>query len=831
MVGIVLVSHSRALALSVQELVRSMTGPTLPLAIAAGAGDDHKELGTDAVEIAEAIVSVRGNEGVLVLMDMGSAILSSETALDLLDEPLRANIRFCAAPFVEGAVASGVIANLGASLDEVCAEALASLKQKEGALSSGHPVESAKPQTPIPHSNGIAKNEATTRLTIRNLHGLHARPAARLITETRPFRSAITVRNLTNHRGPVSIKSLSSLAGLEILQGNEIEVAATGDDASDALKKIAELVEDGLGDSLAPSPKGTPSPAAKSNGAPVPISSGIAIGIGIYSKNIQFEVPQELATDIAHEVDQLQTALAAAQKGLENKREDMSASVGAANAGIYEAQILALQDPELIENAVRIIKDEKANAALAWDRANRQIVKRYESLQDAYLRERAVDLEDVGRQVLNILVGKRPATPLLTEPGVLIADNLTPFQVSTLSRDLVQGVVLLDGGPTAHSSILLKAMGIPAIVQARGKLSAIDLERPNIVAFDGASGQVWLNPDDVLLDELKLRQVDDRKRQEMEKDACLLPAATLDGHQVEIFANIGDVSEVEAALHSGAEGVGLLRTEFLFLDRDSAPTEEEQIRSLLAIAGKMEGKTLVVRTLDAGGDKNLPYLKTTPEENPFLGVRAIRLCFSHEDLFTTQLRAILRAGHGHDFQIMFPMIANITDLNRATECLEKVHRDLEAEKIPHLWPIRTGIMIEIPSAAIQAESMANHADFFSIGTNDLTQYTLAADRGNPELASYQDALHPAVLRLIEMVVSAARKHGRLVAVCGEAASDEKAAALFVGLGVQELSLTSAKIPHIKACLRRQSLASLQKLAHSALHCHTAAEVRALPTPI
>jgi phosphoenolpyruvate-protein phosphotransferase len=302
---------------------------------------------------------------------------------------------------------------------------------------------------------------------------------------------------------------------------------------------------------------------------------------------------------------------------------------------------------------------------------------------------------------------------------------------------------------------------------------------------------------------------------------------TTDGHPVEIFANIGDVSEVEVALKFGAEGVGLLRTEFLFLDRAAAPTEEEQFKALRVIADRMNGKPLVVRTLDAGGDKELPYLNMPGEDNPFLGVRAIRLSFSHEDIFNTQLRAILRAGHERDVRVMFPMIASLADLDRATNCLKQVHRQLDKENVPHLWPVKTGIMIEIPSAALLAEAMARHAEFFSIGTNDLTQYTLAADRGNPGLASYHDALHPSVLRLISMVVDGARKHHRLVAVCGEAASDERAAAVFVGLGVQELSMASAKIPHVKACLRRQTLASMQKLAYSALHCHTAAEVRGL----
>ena len=825
MVGIVLVSHSRSLALAVQELVRSMTGPGLPLAIAAGAGENHAELGTDAVEISEAIQSVKGPEGVLVLMDMGSAILSAETALDLLDEKQRDHIRFCSAPFVEGAVASGVTANLGASLDEVFAEAIAALKQKQTALDSNLPATEEKP--PAAEASG-----PSIRVTVRNPHGLHARPAARLINETKSLRCEITVRNLRNNRGPVPLRSLSSLALLEILQDNEIEVAASGEDAATALEIIRRLVESGLGESLPGSsaPKIPPAKAVaprQASAGPVPISGGIAIGTGFYFRSAKLEIPQHQAADVTVEINRLRTALASAQKALQARQEKMSASVGEANAGIYAAQILSLQDPEWIEGAARLIKDEGLNAAAAWDRVNRQMVSRYGSLTDPYLRERAADLEDVGRQVLELLTAKSAATPMLTEPRILVADALTPYQVSCLNPKLALGVILLDGGPTAHASILLKALGVPAIVQARSAFADADWHDLRTLAFDGSTGQVWRQPDEGFLAELRYQQEEDRQRDQDERASSSLPVTTRDRHPVEVFANIGDATEVEGALLAGAEGVGLLRTEFLFLERDTAPTEDEQYRALLAIAEKLKGRPLIVRTLDVGGDKELPYLRLPREENPFLGARALRLCFTHTELFATQLRAILRAGHGRDLRIMFPMVATITDLNRATACLEQVHRDLEAQHVPHLWPVKVGIMIEIPSAALQAETLARQADFFSIGTNDLTQYTLAADRGNPDLAHYQDALHPAVLRLIEMVVAGARKHHRLVAVCGEAASDERSAAVFVGLGVHELSLSGAKIPHIKATLRQQSFANLQQLALSALHCHTAAEVRAL----
>lgn len=845
MVGLVLVSHSRSLASSVEEMVRSMTGPTLSIALAAGIGKDHKELGTDAVEIAEAIVSVKGDDGVVVLMDMGSAILSAETALDLLDAPLRANVRFCAAPFVEGAVAAGVTANLGAPLDEVCAEAMAALKHKETALSSIPPAPVVQKPPPLPirppplpiieiKSNAGGAVEKL-RLTIRNVHGLHARPAARLITEAKPFKSQITIRNVTNQRGPVSVLSLSSLAALEILRGNEIEFAARGEDAKTALEVIQKLVESGMGEQL---PTGNDVAAASERPRPasvsskpvivsVPVSGGIVFGTGTYFQPQKILIPEVKIEDTKAEIAHLQKIVALAEENLENRREKMSAKVGDANAGIYETQILALQDPELTETAIRIIRDERISAAMAWDRANRQIVRRYESLRDPYLRERAIDLEDVGRQVLELLVGRKSSVPVLAEPGILIVDNLAPIQVTTLNPKIVLGVILLDGGPTSHASILLKALGIPAIVHARSVFADVDLHGSLGIALDGDTGKIWINPDADFLTDLKTRQIEERRRNMEELKVSDQPATTSDGRTVEIFANIGDASEVELAFKSGAEGVGLLRTEFLFLDRESAPTEEEQYQALRAVVDKMDRKPLIVRTLDIGGDKELPYLDRPLEENPFLGVRAIRLSFSQEDLFTAQLRAILRAGHGHDFRLMFPMIANVTDMNRAKEVLLKVHLELEKEKVPHLWPVQTGVMIEIPSAALQAEAMAEQVDFFSIGTNDLTQYTLAADRGNPDLASYQDALHPAVLRLIYMVVNGARKYDRLVAVCGEAASDDRAAAVFVGLGVRELSLTSAKIPHIKAVLRKQSFTGLQRLAHTALHCQTAAEVRAL----
>jgi phosphotransferase system HPr (HPr) family protein len=495
-------------------------------------------------------------------------------------------------------VAAGVTANLGAPLDEVYAEALAALKQKENALGVNHPAPVQPAAAKEKKKSHSGKAAETIRLTLRNEHGLHARPAAQLIRETRPFRAEITVRNLSNRRGPVSVQSLSGLASLEILQGNEIEFAASGDDAHDALEKIVSLIEAGLGDDLpartnGKSGKRDPAPQnkiRKTTSAPIPIFDGIAIGLGTYLRTGKLEIPQDQAGDVAIEVDRLRTAVAATQKAIETRREGMKATIGEKDAGIYDAQVLALQDPELIESAIGFIRGERANAALAWDRANRQVVAGYEALSNPYLRERAADLEDVGRQVLESLLGAETAPAFPTEPGILIADNLTPCQVSMLNPRLVRGVILLDGGPTAHSSILLRALGLPAIAQARSALANVDLDRPSPLAFDGSTGEIWLDPTADFTAGLESRQFEHRQRADEEGRTSHLPAKTSDGHPIEIFANIGDVSEVELALDSGAEGVGLLRTEFLFLDRATAPGEDEQYQALLAIAEKMNGQ-------------------------------------------------------------------------------------------------------------------------------------------------------------------------------------------------------------------------------------------------
>jgi phosphoenolpyruvate-protein phosphotransferase len=412
------------------------------------------------------------------------------------------------------------------------------------------------------------------------------------------------------------------------------------------------------------------------------------------------------------------------------------------------------------------------------------------------------------------------------EPVILYADDLTPTETSQLDMQKVLGIVTAGGGPTSHSAILARALGIPAVAGAGRMLD----RRPSgtLIGLNGFTGEIWLDPSEDVQAEIRQCRAEWLSgREELLKTSRQL-GMTKDGRRVEVFANIGSLNDARAAVQNGAEGVGLLRTEFLFLTRETAPSEEEQCYVLREIFETMgPDRPVTVRTLDVGGDKELPYIQLPEEPNPFLGLRALRLSLSRPDLFLTQLRAILRAADGYPCRIMFPMVADVEEIRKARRWMEKAHQDLTEESKPHAWPVELGIMIEIPSAALLAPVFAHEVDFFSIGTNDLTQYTLAAERGNPALHHLADGLHPAVLRLIGEVVEASHQAGKWTGICGELGGDPEATPILVGLGVDELSLNPAGIPRIKSLLRELTMEEARILAEKALRCQTSAEVREL----
>jgi phosphocarrier protein FPr len=830
MVGLVIVSHSRELAEALLHFVRQVTRANLPIAIAAGVGKNRSEFGTDALEIMEAIRSVFSPEGVLVLMDLGSAILSAQMAEELLEPEIATHIRFCAAPLVEGAIAAAVQISLGSDLDTICREAQQALLPKQAQI-EGTPPSAPSPLPPATPPRGESTREVI--LTLKNLHGLHARPAARFVQTVAQYKAEVSVSDLTNGKGPVSAHSLNAIATLGAVEGHQIRVAASGPESEAVLQALTALVEDGFGEPIAEAASGGEVPSLpaeeKSTEAEgvitaIPISEGIAIA-PLYRFRLPLPaISDEPAKDRAQEWEKLEHALEISKQTIERRASQMRMLISPAEAAIFDVHLLILQDPELREIAQQNILQKGQNASAGWNAAAESIAARYRSLPDAYLQQRAADVEDVKNQVLLALAGQVAVERIsFPQAVILYADEITPTQTAQLDMNAVAGIVTRSGGPTSHSAILARALGIPAVSGVGAALESVPEGTP--LALDGSKGRIWLHPGGEALKELSERQKRWQAEREAMRRASFAPATTRDGQRIEVVANVGNVSEAQVAVQNGAEGIGLLRTEFLFLTRTTPPDESEQFTVLQQIGATMQGRPIIVRTLDVGGDKEVPYIQLPAEANPFLGVRAIRMSLRHKDLFLPQLRAILRAGYTFPFRIMFPMVANLEEVRQARALMAEAHRQLTVEQIPHAWPIETGIMVEIPSAALLSEQFAPEVDFFSIGTNDLTQYTLAAERGNPLLSEMSDALHPAVLRLIKTVVEAAHRHGKWVGVCGELAGDPLAVPVLVGLGVDELSLNPAGIPRVKSILGALEIPATRHLASQILEMASATEAR------
>lgn len=824
MVGIVIVSHSAKLAEGIRELAEQMTQGQVPLAVAGGIDDPQNPIGTDAFRVQQAIEAVYSDDGVLVLMDLGSAIMSAETALDFLTETQQARVRLCEAPLVEGTMAAAVQAMTGSTLDQVIAEARGALTSKIAQLKQAVPDLAVTETEPVQPS-GLAQE---IRLTIRNFHGLHARPAAQFVSAAGRFQAEILVRNVTQNVGPVNAKSINQIATLGARQGHEIAVSALGSDAAAALAALEALVEANFGEAETAPERGLaeqPLTAEPAEGVLVglPASPGIAMGPMVSYGLALIEVTEQTIADPEAEWQRLQQAIQTAQREIEAVQHRAVAQVGDYEAAIFEAHLLFLQDPALTGAARQQIFERSINAEAAWQHAVNETMADYEALEDEYLRGRAADVADVGQRVLKALTGAAPAPLHLTTPAILVAIDLTPSDTAQLDPAMVLGICTERGSATAHSAILARALGIPAVVGLGPEL--VDLADGTPLAIDGDTGRVWIAPEAEVLTGLQTRRETWLAGQQAAKAAGQAPAITTDGRQVEVVANIAGVADAQAALDNGAEGVGLLRTEFLYLNRPTAPSEEEQLALYQAIAGKMDRRPLIIRTLDIGGDKPLPYLDLGHEENPFLGWRGIRYCLDHPDLFKTQLRAALRATPGRQIKLMFPMVSSVAQVRAAKTLLDQVRSELRAAEIPFEEAMEVGIMIEVPSAVAIADQLATEVDFFSIGTNDLSQYVTAADRTNEKVAGLADTFQPAVLRMIKQTIDAAHAAGIWVGLCGEFAGNRLAAPILLGLGLDEFSMSAPAIPTIKQTLSRLSAAEAETVAETVLALDTAEGVR------
>jgi phosphocarrier protein FPr len=830
MIGLVIVSHSARLAEGVGELVDQMVQGAVPIALAGGTDIPGAAIGTDPQKVANAISSLLERadvSDVLVLMDLGSAIMSAEAALDFLPDAMRNHVVLSEASLVEGTLAAAVRAKIGGAMAQVYADARAALGAKSEQLAAWQQLPDGADEA---HA-AVVRDDATEpsaeiTIVVPNRLGLHARPVARLVSLAAQFDAQV----MLSHDGrSVPATSLNQIVTLGVRQKDVVVVRAVGVEAFAALKAIEALALDNFGDPIAVTePTEIIAAAAMDDDehviAGMPASPGVAFGPAFRLKPVAVDVKEHKVENTVTERQRLTEAINTVVSQLRTLRAELSQRAGPAEAGIFDAQILMISDSELVEAARQLIALRHIDAASAWNQTLQLMVRRYRGLEDAYLARRAEDVLDAGQRVLRYLSGAPTDATLFAppEPSILVAVELTPSDVARLPLDRVLGIVTARGGATGHSAILARALGIPAVTGIGAAMTAI--ADGQVIALDGGDGAVWLAPDETLFKQLGDRRVEwEVERAALQKDAQS-PARLRDGGVIAVTANINLPADVSLALTNGAEGVGLFRSEFLYFDREAPPSEEEQLAAYLNAAQHLKGRPLVIRTLDIGGDKPMPYLRQPHEPNPFLGQRGLRYCLDHPGLFRPQLRAILRAAADHPISVMFPMVSTWDELVMVDALIDEICAELQDDGVAFDEDIPRGIMIETPAAVLLADHLARLVDFFSIGTNDLTQYVMAADRSNATVAAMVSAFQPSVLRAIRDVVRAGHANGIRVGLCGELAGQPMATPLLVGLGLDELSMTAAAIPAVKSQIRRLTKTAAKRTADAVLEMSSAVDI-------
>jgi phosphoenolpyruvate-protein phosphotransferase (PTS system enzyme I) len=552
-------------------------------------------------------------------------------------------------------------------------------------------------------------------------------------------------------------------------------------------------------------------------------SNGIAIAKAyrLVEPDLSFE--KKTIEDTVAEVERFRTAINKSKSELEAIRDHAMVDLGADKAAIFEAHLLVLSDPELHSPIEDNIKTQKMNAESALKETADMFITMFEQMDNEYMKERAADIRDVTKRVLSHLLGVEVVNPsMISEEVIIVAEDLTPSDTAQLNRQFVKGFTTNIGGRTSHSAIMARSMEIPAVVGTKNATE--EIQNGDLVIVDGLNGEVHINPTAELVE--KYRGVHEEYEKQKAEWAKLVNEKTFsaDNHHVELAANIGTPKDLKGVRENGGEAVGLYRTEFLYMGRDQLPTEDEQYEAYKAVLEGMDGKPVVVRTLDIGGDKELPYLSLPKEMNPFLGFRAIRLCLEEQGIFRTQLRALLRASSFGNLKVMFPMIATLDEFRAAKAILEEEKQNLLANGEKIAEKIELGIMVEIPSTAILADQFAKEVDFFSIGTNDLIQYTMAADRMNQRVSYLYQPYSPSILRLVKMVIDAAHAEGKWAGMCGEMAGDEIAIPLLLGLGLDEFSMSATSILRARSQIRNLNKADMEKLAQDVLSMQTTSQV-------
>ena len=550
------------------------------------------------------------------------------------------------------------------------------------------------------------------------------------------------------------------------------------------------------------------------------ISEGIGLGKTVVLKENEFKIEKQTIKNTSAEKQHIYDAI----KKVENEIENLINNISGTEKEIMQAYLMILQDPSLTEETIKIIEQEKCNSTYAVEVGLDKIIKTFEEMDDPYMAARSRDIEDMKKRILSKLLKiEEIDLSKLPKDTILIAKELTTSDIAKINLKNISGIITEIGGVNSHMAIIARTNEIPAIVGIKHIFE--NIKENDYIALNGTTGEIFLNPTQDKIKELTKNQENlKQEKQELEKYKNE-KAITKDGHQVELLANIGGPQDIQIVIDNTAEGVGLLRSEFLYMDAKDFPTEEEQFEAYKKIAQSLENKRIVIRTLDIGGDKNLKYMKLPKEENPFLGYRAIRIYLDNKDLFKVQLRAILRASSYGNVAIMLPMISSIEELRKSKEIIEEVKQELKTKNIKFNENIEVGIMVEIPSSAVMADEFAKECDFFSIGTNDLIQYTIAVERGNEKVANLYTHFNPAVIRLIKSAIDGAHKNGIICGMCGEAAGDVNFIPLLVGLGLDEFSMNANKILKARKLITTLELKDCKKLANEVLQLTSTEEVK------
>jgi len=797
MVGIVFVSHSKLLAEGVKELAEQMTQGKVSIEAAGGIDDEENPIGTDAMRVMAAIEKVYDNNNVLVLMDMGSALMSAEMAIQFLDEEIQKHIYLCAAPLVEGGIAAAVQAMIGADIKAVMEEASSAIKSKQKQLNLEEDETSEERENNTKNKCEENKEFINFEITVPNKFGLHARPASKLIELTKDL--LIDIQISINSSQWFNAKSLNNLSLLGAKQGDQLYFKISGNDSQILKERIQNFANNNFGDkdeeNIQKVAKSDISPSNKKGIWGIPSSNGIATGKAIFLEKKKISIPKEKTADAIKETKKFENALKMAKDEILLNKKENENSLSKDEMAIFDAHINFIDDFELTDKVKNQISKESATSITAWYNITQDIANQYKNSKNSYTREREADVRDIQELVLKHLGLKTETNYNFSEPTILLAKNLQPSETLKLDTKYVKGFILEDGNENAHTAIMARSLGIPAITGVGHIFSKIPLNQE--ILINGESGEILTDPNSKeWLVALKTQKEQDSLASE-EKKFSQNKVKTKEGIYVAVNANISGVTDALLAQEYGADGIGLFRTELYFMNQDKLPTEDQQVELYTQICRILKGKSITIRTLDVGGDKPISYLPIAKEENPFLGLRGIRFLLANKAVFKTQIRAILRVSKEQNVRMMFPMISKIEEWKEAVDLVSTCKKELEKEGLSFNPNMPCGMMVEVPSVLMCIDQFAKEVDFFSIGTNDLSQYLMAADRGNSAVSNLITTKEEAVLKAIEIIGNSAYKFKTPVSICGELGSKEEVIPYLLKHNIVSLSMNALQVPKIK----------------------------------